>query len=933
MRLASTVLHKVGPFDHLELDFESMPGPLVALVAPIGTGKTFTVESSYFGAFFREMPTQDSLLARAWARDSYSQQTFVNGTRQTFRHLLDGIAKKGESMVLGEDGLPLWESTKVSDFDAWAKTHLPDKDVIRATTFTVQKSDGFIDLSSAERIQVILEATGVARIERAAVEGRKEVARLERDLAALRVRIADANASAPDLDAATAELAAAREASTLADARAATMRQYLAAAEAQAVEVAEIERQAAAARATRDRLEGERLAATERVNDLCRRYEAADPRGALAVAEEAERALSAARAALAAAETTSREADAARAAAVAAHDARAKLEGDVDAARAAASLLAARVDKGRSFIDRAEAIRAAGPRLTAARAELAALDARIAESVSVGGRLLRSAAEATSRLAGIDSRIARARETVQGREAAEHAAAALPAAEVAAATAGAAVEAAESAERALQGQHVADVGERLGGLRRCVDGSIQAIENGRAPFALGMLRAARDGDAAAEGLAEELPGKLRCAETAVYAARDRRRAADQALVEARSAEARLAAIRAAAEDLAAAEAERAAILDQGVERDAEAKRLLDGERAARPAAEALRAEIQKLEADAADLEKLAQAEAAAEERRGQLRAAEETLERLRADLAALPPAAELPPPGAGTTAESAALTAAEAAARAAAVAVGSAEATRRELEPQVRAVREALESVTRAIAEAPAIPETPSRPVDVARARAEAESDERVARGLAADLARAAQLFEQATAAAARVVALTAERSAVEVELADWSRLVIDCVKIRSAEVDNVGPEFTAIVNDLLKSCHGNRYTVRITTKRPKADGKGETDECQVMVIDSVDGTEKEARKHSGGERENLGEALALGLTILACGRAGVEGITLVRDESAGGQDEASARVYVAMLRRAAAILKADKILIISHSPEVQALCDHRIELPRKAAA
>jgi DNA repair exonuclease SbcCD ATPase subunit len=76
-----------------------------------------------------------------------------------------------------------------------------------------------------------------------------------------------------------------------------------------------------------------------------------------------------------------------------------------------------------------------------------------------------------------------------------------------------------------------------------------------------------------------------------------------------------------------------------------------------------------------------------------------------------------------------------------------------------------------------------------------------------------------------------------------------------------------------------------------------------------------------------IGEALSLALSMLACRRAGLDRPTLVRDESGAALDPENARVYVAMLRRAAQLVGADKVLFVSHDPAVQALADSRIEV------
>jgi ABC-type lipoprotein export system ATPase subunit len=51
----------------------------------------------------------------------------------------------------------------------------------------------------------------------------------------------------------------------------------------------------------------------------------------------------------------------------------------------------------------------------------------------------------------------------------------------------------------------------------------------------------------------------------------------------------------------------------------------------------------------------------------------------------------------------------------------------------------------------------------------------------------------------------------------------------------------------------------------------------------------------------------------------------LVRDESGAALDPENGRHYMAMLRRAAEIVGASKVLFVSHSPELQDLADSKI--------
>jgi exonuclease SbcC len=239
---------------------------------------------------------------------------------------------------------------------------------------------------------------------------------------------------------------------------------------------------------------------------------------------------------------------------------------------------------------------------------------------------------------------------------------------------------------------------------------------------------------------------------------------------------------------------------------------------------------------------------------------------------------------------------------------------------RVRAELEALGSV-----------ETPTPPSAIAVTAAEAllRSCEAAVRAAGSNVARLTQQVADAESSAARAAALESELVAARQSVADWTRLAADLGKdgLQAMEIDAAGPELTAIANDLLHSCHGPRWTVAIETQRLSADGKRTLEGCEVRVLDTERGRDAAAESLSGGERVIVGEAVSLALTTLACRRQGVERPTLVRDESGAALDAGNARVYVAMLRRAAELVRADKVLLVSHSAEVQELCDSRVRV------
>ncbi len=176
-------------------------------------------------------------------------------------------------------------------------------------------------------------------------------------------------------------------------------------------------------------------------------------------------------------------------------------------------------------------------------------------------------------------------------------------------------------------------------------------------------------------------------------------------------------------------------------------------------------------------------------------------------------------------------------------------------------------------------------------------------------------------------VALQGEIDAGESDLADWTRLAQDLGKdgLQAMEIDASLPELNALANNLLHTCHGSQFTVELRTDRLTADGKRTVEDLQMRVLDTKTGREADADKHSGGECVIAGESVSLALTVLSCRRSGVERPTLVRDESGAALDTQNARAYVAMLRMAAKMIGADKVLMVTHSPEIQEMCDVRL--------
>lgn len=187
--------------------------------------------------------------------------------------------------------------------------------------------------------------------------------------------------------------------------------------------------------------------------------------------------------------------------------------------------------------------------------------------------------------------------------------------------------------------------------------------------------------------------------------------------------------------------------------------------------------------------------------------------------------------------------------------------------------------------------------------------------------------LDAARAAQARRDELTSQKVAHEERVSDWTRLAADLGRdgLQAYEIDAAVPELTALVNDLLHECVSTRWTISIETARMDASGKKSIEGLDVRVLDTEKGRDGRVETFSGGERVLIGEAVSLGLTMLACRRSGETSPTLIRDESGAALDAEKSRAYVSMLRRAARLVGAHRVLLVSHNAEVIESCDSRV--------
>jgi exonuclease SbcC len=272
--------------------------------------------------------------------------------------------------------------------------------------------------------------------------------------------------------------------------------------------------------------------------------------------------------------------------------------------------------------------------------------------------------------------------------------------------------------------------------------------------------------------------------------------------------------------------------------------------------------------------------------------------------------------------------------------VTAADAAVTEASQKWSAARDAFDAATKALeaarAEAGDVAGVKQRAADAVEARNRCERGLRIADQA---LSTAQARVDQLRAKAAAVEGLRAAAAGAETEVGDWGLLERSLGKdgVQALEVDAASPEVTGLVNDLLGSCYGPRFSVKLETLAEKRDG-GFRETFDVQVYDGGDVRPVEAL--SGGEKVVVGEAVALAIAILNARKNRIRWRTLFRDETAGALDPANASAYVTMLRRARALGSFSHVVFVAHqeavweSADVQVFVeDGKVRTSRRAVA
>ena len=186
----------------------------------------------------------------------------------------------------------------------------------------------------------------------------------------------------------------------------------------------------------------------------------------------------------------------------------------------------------------------------------------------------------------------------------------------------------------------------------------------------------------------------------------------------------------------------------------------------------------------------------------------------------------------------------------------------------------------------------------------------------------------QVAAARAAQEAADGRAAMIEGELSSWT-LLSKCLSndgVIALDIDDAGPTFSALANDLLLVCYGQRFTLEVVTQSATAKGEMRED-FDIIVHDGLRGESKSLKLVSGGERVWINECLIRAIALYLASNTGRRFGTLFSDEADGPLDPDHKRMFMDMKREVLRLGRYAREFYVSQTPELTAMADHVIDL------
>jgi exonuclease SbcC len=152
---------------------------------------------------------------------------------------------------------------------------------------------------------------------------------------------------------------------------------------------------------------------------------------------------------------------------------------------------------------------------------------------------------------------------------------------------------------------------------------------------------------------------------------------------------------------------------------------------------------------------------------------------------------------------------------------------------------------------------------------------------------------------------------------------------IQSLELDALAPGISNTANRILESAYGDRFRIEIRTTRMGGTGKKikQIEDFLIYVIDSEDGESVLLDDKSGGEAVWIKRAIYDAFAVIRKRNTSFAFLTCFQDETDGALDSAAKTAYCRMLEASHAESKLRHTVIITHSNEVKAMIEQKIDM------
>ena len=192
------------------------------------------------------------------------------------------------------------------------------------------------------------------------------------------------------------------------------------------------------------------------------------------------------------------------------------------------------------------------------------------------------------------------------------------------------------------------------------------------------------------------------------------------------------------------------------------------------------------------------------------------------------------------------------------------------------------------------------------------------------------QSMEMSSKAKAELASIKEKLRNLFLELERWTVLQKGYSNdgIIALEIDDAGPQLSAMANKLLHECYGPRFSVRIDTQSMKNDGTASED-FDIVVIDNEVGVEDSLSEKSGGEITWVEDSVTKAIALYHAEKNGRRYSTLMTDERDGALAEESKRQFFRLKREVLALGGFTGEFYISHSSQSQDFADFQLVFSR----